>query len=244
MKMTKGKIIILTLIVLLAVIAFINILREKDINAEILKKVTIVTDGKINKDNEGKLVLVTGKINYTVPVSFSELDEDFKTIKITRKVEDYIKHKNKKTKKEKLKWVERKNITEASEGNYLSQIISENKISDIKVGEFTLDQKGIMKLPTDEYYNKKESIEGLTTNGVSYSRDPSEKDLQENDVKLTYKYYDIEKNPYITVLAVQKDNSFIPYEVNEKQKVYKLYVGKIDTKEKLAEKLNNNSQSK
>ena len=86
MKITKGKIILLIVVVYFIVFAIINVNKEKDINKQLLDKVTYVTDGKINKKNEGKLVLVTGKVGYDKLVSFLELPEDFGTIKISRKV--------------------------------------------------------------------------------------------------------------------------------------------------------------
>lgn len=70
MKLSKGKIILIVIVVYFTVFAVININKEKDSHSEILDEVTIVTDGKVKKENEGKLVLVTGKISYDGKVSF------------------------------------------------------------------------------------------------------------------------------------------------------------------------------
>ena len=236
MKITKGKIILLIIVVYFIIFAVINVNKEKDINKKILDKVIYVTDGKINKKNEGKLVLVTGKVGYDSLVSFIELPEDFGTIKISREVEDFVKEYNEDTKKYNYDWKERKTPLKNSEDDYLKQIVSEEKTSNITIGEFKLDKKGIDLIPT-KIYSEAESIGELTTTGIAYERDPWEEDLKEGDIRLSYKYYDIKKNPYITILAVQKGDSFEPYKIDKKDSVYELYVGKVNTKEKLTKEL-------
>lgn len=240
MKITKGKIILLVIVVYFAIFAVININKEKDMNKEILDKVTYVTDGVVDEKNEGKLVLVSGEIKYDNLVSFIELDENFGTIKINRKVEDYIKYYDEDDKEYKYKWEERNEPLKNYNDDYLKEIVSDQKVSNVSIGEYSIDSYGLNLIPTDSYYSKQESIGYLTTKGIDYTRDPWEEDLKEGDIKLTYKYYDLEKNPYISILAVQKGNSFIPYKIDSKNEVYQVFVGKVDTKEKLVKELNLN----
>ncbi len=239
MKLTKGKIILIIVVIYFAIFAVININKEKNINKDILDKVTYVTDGNLDNENEGKLVLVSGRISYDELVTFTEL-ENFEAIKINRTVEDYIKYYDKNTNKTKHKWQERKEPLEDSEEDFLKQIVSEEKISNIKIGGYELDKKGLSLIPTDKYYKNQEKIGELITSGISYERDPWEEELIEGDIKLTYKYYDIEKNPYLSILAVQKDNSFIPYKVDNKTEIYQVFVGKVDSKKKLSKELDLN----
>lgn len=240
MKLSKGKIILLLVVIYFSVFALININKEKNINNDILDNVTYISDGKLDPKNDGKLVLVTGKISYDNLESFIELDENFGAIKINRKVEDYIKYYDNNKNEYKYKWLERKELVDNTEEDYLKTITSSEKISNITVGEYVLDDVGKEKLPTKSYYDKEESIGGLTTIGRFYTRDPWEENLEEGDIKLTYKYYDVEKNPYISILAVQKDNSLIPYKVDNKKEVYQIFIGKVDTKDKLTKELNVN----
>lgn len=238
MKFSKVNIILIVILVYFTVFAFININKEKDINVEILDKVTYVKDGKLDKKNEGKLVLVSGKIEYDDLVSFLELEEGFGSIKINRKVEDFVKYE--KDGKDKYKWVERVKPLENSDNDYLKQIVSEEKVSNIRIGDYELDEKGLSLIPMDNYYSKQESIGELTTVGISYTRDPWEEDLIPGDIKLTYKYYDQNKKPYISVLAVQQGNSFVPYKVDKKKEVYYLFVGNINSEKKLSKELDLN----
>ena len=237
--MSKGKIILIVVVAYFIIFAIINVNKEKSINEKILDEVTYVTDGKINNKNQGKLVLVTGKITYDDLVSFIEL-ENFGSIKISRKVEDYVKEYDEEDNEYDYKWVEREEPLNNNEDDYLKTIVSEEKVSNVKVGEFKLDKKGLELLPADKYYSKQESIGELTTKGIDYMRDPWEEDLKEGDIRLTYKYFDLEKNPYITILAVQDEESFKPYKVDKKKEVYQIFMGKVDTKEKLSKELKTN----
>ena len=236
MKITKGKIILVVIVIYFIIFAVINVNKEKDINKKILDKVTYVTDGKINKKNEGKLVLVTGRVGYDKLVSFLELPEDFGTIKISRTVEDYVKEYDEDSKEYDYDWKERFEPLNSEDEDFLKRIVSQEKTSNVTIGEYKLDKKGLDLIPT-RLYSDAESIGELTTTGLAYERDPSEEDLKEGDIKLTYKYYDIKKNPYISILAVQNGDSFEPYEVDKKNSVYQLFVGKVNTKEKLTKQL-------
>ena len=239
MKITKGKVILAIVVIYFTVFAFININKEKDMNKELLDKVVYVTDGIIDSKNEGKLVLVSGKIKYDNLVGFIEL-ENFGTIKIKRKVEDYLKVYDEDDDEYEYKWVERERPLENNNGDYLKEIISEEKVSSVKIGDFELDEKGLSLIPADRYYSKQEKIGDLITTGIDYSRDPYEEDLKEGDIKITYKYYDLNKNPYLSVLAVQKGNSFVPYKVDTKKSFYQVFVGKVDSEKKLTKELDLN----
>ncbi len=237
MKITKGKVILVAVIAYFTIFAFININKEKELNKKILKEVVYVTDGKADSKNEGKLVLVSGKIAYDNLVTFLEL-EDFATIKINRKVEDYKKVYDEDDNEYTLEWEER---TEPLGGdNYIDQLVSEEKVANISIGEFTLDKKGLSLIPADSYYSKQEKIGDLITSGIDYQRDPHEEDLKVGDVKLTYKYYDLDKYPNMTILAVQKGNSFIPYQVDKKKDFYQVFTKIVDNKKDLEKELKAN----
>lgn len=234
MKLSKGIIILIAIVIYFTIFAFINVGKEKKIDKEILDKVIYVNDGKVKKENEGKIVLVTGKIEYDNLVSFMELDENFGSIKINRKVEDFVKYKDN-TGKTSYEWRERKESLEDS-GDFLKQILSAEKISKVSIGEYTLDEKGLELIPTDKYYHEQEKVGDLIKSNISYVTN-DEEDSQEGDIKLTYKYYNLKKYPYMSVLAVQKDNTFIPYKVDRKTEIYKVFPGKVDNKTKLSKEL-------
>lgn len=238
MRLSKGKVILIAIVIYFAIFAVININKEKKYNEEILKKVVYVTNGKLDEKNEGKLVLVSGKIGYDELVTFDELD-NFKTIKIKRTVEDYVKYNDETTNETEYKWNERK-VAKEGETDFLKTVISEEKVSKVNIGDYELDEHGLDLIEDDRYYSGQEEIAGLTTTGINYERDPSEENLEEGDVRLTYNYYDLKKHPYMSVLAVQKGNSFVPYIVDKKTSVYQVFDHKVNTKAKLQKELKTN----
>ena len=234
MKITKGKIILAIIVIYFIVFAAINVNKEKNNNKDILNKVVYVTDAKLSKKNEGKLVLVSGKIGYDKLVSFDEL-ENFGTIKISRTVEDFVKIVDESDKTH-YDWNERKVALEG-ETDFLKTVISEKKISKVFIGDYELDSKGLDLIKADKHYSDQEEIAGLTTTGLSYERDPWEEDLEVGDVRLTYKYYDLKKHPYMSILAVQKGNSFVPYKVDNKTEIYQVFDHKVSNKSQLSKEL-------
>lgn len=238
MKITKGKVILAIVIVYFAIFAVININKEKNYNKEILDQVVYVTDGKVNPENEGKVVLVSGKIEYDELVTFLELDS-FETIKINRKVEDYLRVTDRDGRKTE-KWVERVEVEDEETDDYLKTIVSDEKVAKVRIGEFELDEKGLSLIPTDSFYHGQEKIGDLLSAGFWYERDPEEETLKVGDMKLTYQYYDLEKNPNLSILAVQKGNSFEPYKVDKKTEVYQVFTKKVDAEDKLTIELNKN----
>lgn len=235
MKISVGKIILVLIVIYFIVFGIININKQKDDNKDILENVVYVNNGIIDNKNDNKLVLVCGKIKYDKLVSFTELKEDFGTIKINRTVEDYLKVYDEDNKYE-YKWVERKEPLNSENNEYLKEIISTTKTSNIMIGDYKLDEKGLNLVPTKKYYKDQETIGDLVTTGLSYEKDPDEEDIKEGDMRITYKYYDLEKNPYLSILAMQKGNSFVPYK-SKNNEVYKLFVGNVNNREKLEKEL-------
>ena len=232
MKFSKGTIILIALVIYFGIMAIININKDKDINKEILKEVTIVKDGKVNKKNEGKLVLVTGKISYDDKIKFSELNSEIDSFKVTRKVEDYISYKTPGGSKS-HKWINREEAKNKESDNILDTLYTTTIEKETKVGQFELDNIGMSKIKNSKIFKDDSKIGNLEMTGLYYSDPAHEEDGEKvGDVKITYTYFDTEKIPYLTILAEQKENTFIPYKMKG-QDVYKVIEGKINSKELL-----------
>ncbi|MCQ2580052.1 MAG: TMEM43 family protein [Treponemataceae bacterium] len=235
MEISKGKIILFVVVVYFAIMGIKNTNKDKSLNADLLKEVTVVSDGKINPANDGKLVLVAGKISFDGSIIFEELDEGFNSFKVTRKVKDFVTYERENGKKG-YEWKER---TEAdpNASELIDFVYSTEKTLTPNVGEFVLDDFGLSLVKTNQYFNKQESICGLKWTGLNYGN-PAHKDEDEvGDVNISYDFYDVDAHPYLSVLAVQSGNTFKPYVVGKKQQVYNVYPEKIDTVEKLKEQL-------
>ena len=231
MKISVGKIVLAVLLVLLIVTGVLSIKQRKSDNAEILKTVTVVSDGKIDPANEGKLVLVCGEVDF-YEIYLGELEEQIDSFKIKRTVKDFVSYeKDGKTVNE---WQER---TEKKYNAYkpLDYLFTEEYTEKAWVGEFVLDDKGMSLVPTNGDYNETEDLCGLKWNGLEYTSGGRD-DPEEGDVSLTYDYFDADKYPYLSILAKQKGDSFEPFKLG-KTEVYSVFCGQIDSADKLEEAL-------
>lgn len=232
MKISVGKIIVAVLLVLLIVTGVFSIKQRKSDNAEILKKVTVVSDGKINPANEGKLVLVCGEVDfyeiYLGELEYNQID----SFKIKRTVKDFVSYE--KDGQTHYEWQER---TEKKYNAYkpLDYLFTEDFKEETWVGEFVLDDYGMEKVPMNGDYDETESLLGLKWNGMEYTSGGRD-DPEDGDVSLTYEYFDVEKYPYLSILAKQSGDSFEPYQLG-KTKVYSVFCGQIDSVDKLEEAL-------
>lgn len=232
MKISVGKIIVAVLLVLLIVTGVLSIKQRKSDNAEILKKVTVVSDGKINPANEGKLVLVCGEVDfyeiYLGELEYNQID----SFKIKRTVKDFVSYE--KDGQTHYEWQER---TEKKYNAYkpLDYLFTEDFKEETWVGEFVLDDYGMEKVPMNGDYDETESLLGLKWNGMEYTSGGRD-DPEDGDVSLTYEYFDVEKYPYLSILAKQSGDSFEPYQLG-KTKVYSVFCGQIDSVDKLEEAL-------
>lgn len=241
MKITKGKIILIIIVIYFSFMGYKNISKEKDNNNLLLDQVTIVSDGKVDSDNDGKLVLVTGKISYDGNISFIELGKQFDTFKVERIVEDYKKVETT-SGNFSNKWVKRKKEIESDD--YLYLITSETKCLDTKIGEFSIDDIGMSKVDANELFIDREiKIGNLQFDGLAYSDLDHKDNEQIGDMRIKYFYYNTDKNKYISILAEQHGDSFIPYKIDKKTEIYNVYNGRIDTIEKLKDKLNSETKS-
>ena len=232
MKISVGKIIVAVLLVLLIVTGVFSIKQRKSDNAEILKKVTVVSDGKINPANEGKLVLVCGEVDfyeiYLGELEYNQID----SFKIKRTVKDFVSYE--KDGQTHYEWQER---TEKKYNAYkpLDYLFTEDFKEDAWVGDFVLDDYGMNLVPMNGDFDDKESLLGLKWNGMEYTSGGRD-DPEDGDVSLTYDYFDVEKYPYLSILAKQSGDSFDPYQLG-KTKVYSVFCGQIDSVDKLEEAL-------
>ena len=244
-KILKGAIVLALLVVYFVIIGIKNVKGANADNAKILKEVTVVADGKVNPQNNGKLVLVTGKVNFEKGIQFDELAEPINSFKVVRTVKDFVESKDEKGEKH-WDWIDR---TEPKSyfgiGAGLDSLCSKEVTVPVKIGEYVLDQKGVSLAPVRGHYSKAESIFGLKWNGRDYGSNHD--DDVPGDVSVSYDYYDVAKYPDISVLAMQSGESFVPYTLG-KTEVYKFYTSKIDSvdalKAVLADEVKSNKKSR
>ncbi len=233
MKFIKNKnvylFIIYFLVTTVIIVNYNNWYSNKDYRLY-KKNTTIITDGKVKEENEGKLVLVNGKLDY----DDQELHDDYlgakaKTARLTRIVRVYqwsetieTNSKGKKIYKYKKEWIhnliDSDSFKEKDHENPKEKIVGSKFFfaKNIKVGEFELPKEKIeslafgkvLKLNSDIYLVPGFKIyKGCAVN----SDDPKHPEI--GDTQICYYYNDWKD---VTILAKQTGNSFSEYKLNDR----------------------------
>ncbi|MDD6223652.1 MAG: TMEM43 family protein [bacterium] len=227
MKITKAKIILVVIVAYFIIMAMINVNTEKNDNKQMLEDVIMITDGKYNSKNDGKLVLVTGKIKYDDEITFNELDEEIKSFKVERTVKRFGKNEDSYT------WEE-----VSKEENENLYTVTETK--EFYIGDYKIDGEGLKKIRTNSIYSKQEKIGNMEFTGLYYTIKDREENPKVGDLRITYRYFDLDKEKNISILAKQTKNGLETYDASKNNKVYYVFTKKIDTKEKLENVLEKN----
>ena len=206
---------------------------------EMDKKVIDITSDKINPKNEGKLIATSGKLQ-----NDEELSDDIFNVKVTTPIMKRI--------VEVYQWKEESdtddngNTTYRYEKTWSDEIIDsaefhetghenlnykkyENEVftsNNVKVGAFTLSSNQVESLSTKAYYGNfnEETISnlGFTTfnSYITTSKDMNNPEI--GDIRISFKYNNSKE---ISVLAVQKGNSFVNFVSKSGKTVNKIMEG-------------------
>ena len=234
--MKKGFIILAIIVIYFAFMGNKSINKQKDDNVKILDMVTIVKDGKIDSKNDGKLVLVTGKLDYE-KIKLDEIDSPIDSFKVCRKVEKY-KKVTKSNGEITNDWVEirESDVTDNYDLPLEERLYTKTYTSNVKVGEFALGGEGLERIKCEKIYKSQENVGSLSFTGLYYSNPDHEDDYVLGDINIHYDYYDT-SDGYISVLAKQYNGSFTEYSLDKKKSVFNIYKGKVNSKELLEKEL-------
>jgi hypothetical protein len=216
---------------------------------EVEKTAIEVSSDKIDSGNEGKLVVVSDKLNVIdEKVTDTEFNISTKTANLQRKVEVY-------------QWVQKEetdddgNTTYSYEKEWSEDLIDSSEFKkgghenpssmpyssegfyakEVKLGAFELSTKQIERLSADKTYNAKD-VE--TKEGYTYQADylTNSKDLANpeiGNIRISWTYNDWTET---TVLAVQKANSFAAFTSKKGKTVDRIEKGTL-TLQQLVEKM-------
>lgn len=213
----KIKIVIYIIVVIFSVFLIAKAIKqESGANPEILDKVVILNEAKVLPENEGKLVLVSGKLKASEVFKDNTFGIELDTFKVNKIVEMYqYKAGNDEVGYEWNEKVEKKSITSGSGGIYRNpekSMSSINKCDKAYLGEFTVSEKLTQRI------NDNEKVE-----------------LPE--------YVNLEKLGDISILAKQVGDGFEEYKLDTGAYAFNVYQTKISNKEELAKALEQDSKN-
>ncbi len=259
-KIVKSGILLAVVVIYLAITGVNNARNSDNLNSTILKEVTVVNGGEVKPENDGKLVLVTGRLSFDESVKFDEVDFNFNSFKVERTVKDYVK-----IDKDSSEWVEREEpkagaglTLENADDYYFSGDYEESgdifkafipadslysvvKTVPVKLGNFTIDSEGLDDIPVTATLTSKDiTICGLVFEGTYYTNPGRDANPKTGDVSVSYSYYDMSEDS-LSILAKQSGSTFEPYQIG-KEKVYKVFSSDVNSADTLKEKLGKNAR--
>ena len=191
----KIKIVIYIIVVIFSVFLIAKAIKqESGANPEVLDKVVILNEAKVLPENEGKLVLVSGKLKASEVFKDNTFGLELDTFRVNKIVEMYqYKAGNDEVGYEWKDKVEKKSIISGSGGIYRNpekSMSSINKCDKAYLGEFTVSEKLTQRINNNEKVELPE-IEGFKRKGEYLTN--SKWGPSVGDIRIKMSYVNLEK---------------------------------------------------
>ena len=138
--MKKKIIIFIVIAIILAIVGFSSTNTSKQ--TDVISKAVYVEDGKVLPENEGKIVIVPGKLEAVTPLVDKITGVELPGVIAKRTVERYEKVQNSDEDNGTYYTLEWKN-TILGKDNEFSDVVSSSLIAEAKIGEFTIDNNAL-----------------------------------------------------------------------------------------------------
>lgn len=236
----KIKIIIYIIVILLVVFLATKAMKQNDgTKPEILDKVVILEEAKVFPENEGKLVLVPGKLETDYYLIDDELDLEIDSCKAQRKVEMYqYTINNDEVSYEWADDVKYEYVKDSTGKKYYNpeKTIESSETYDVAdLGEFVVPEGLTKQLPYNATIKDLPEVPGYKIRD-DYLTDSSAV-TQVGDLRIKLNYVDLEKLGEVSILAKQVGDSFEEYKLDNGYSEFTVYQTKITNKEELAKQL-------
>ncbi|MBQ1947079.1 MAG: hypothetical protein II359_00505 [Clostridia bacterium] len=138
--MNKKSIIFIVIAIILVVVGFSS--KNTSQQTDVISKAVYVEDGKVLPENEGKIVIVPGKLEAVTPLVDEITGVELPGVIAKRTVERYEKVQNSDEEDGIYYTLEWKN-TALGNDNEFNDIVSSVLIAETKLGEFTIDKNAL-----------------------------------------------------------------------------------------------------
>lgn len=248
----KGKILKIIYVVLLILMVFLTIkgfIQGGGASEEIAGKIIEVEDAKVIKENEGKLVLISGKMETDEELEFTDEGVKVKTPILKRKVEMYM-YDNDKEKAGKVTkiWSNKVPLPTLIDEDYnkkyynpTKEILDKEIYSEVLVGDFKVNSEAIKAIQTNAVLSDFIEVPGFRVEDETTLTTAKEGSFQVGDYKMQYHYLDLSQTPEYTFVGKQKDGNLEKYKLETGKNILQHFEGKL-TKEEVIEELGSMSK--
>ena len=215
--MNKKSIIFIVIAIILAIVGFTSTNTSKQ--TDVISKAVYVEDGKVLPENEGKIVIVPGKLEAVTPLVDEITGVELPGVIAKRTVERYERVQNSDEDNGIYYTLEWKN-TILGKDNEFSDVVSSSLIAEAKIGEFTIDNNALHHVavgkPFTDFDYQVVSQRGYTvhpTTSVTYISKMDFMPIGEQDYNSTMQYngkkvyyMDYENMPRISYVTQREES--------------------------------------
>ena len=241
----KIKVIIYLIVVAVVIFLSLKALKQDNgIKPEILDNVVILDEAKVLPENEGKLVLISGKVETDYYLTDDDLGLELDTCKAKKSVEMY--QYTIKNDELDYKWdenVQYEYVTNDSGRRFYNpekSIESSETCDEAYIGEFLIPEGLTKQLPYNATIKDLPKIDGFRIKDDYLTNSGAVAEV--GDLRIRVSYTDLEKLGEVSILAKQVGDSFEEYKLNTNYNAFNVYQNKITNKDELGKQIDQNSE--
>lgn len=244
MKRTIFKVIYLLILALFVFLTAKGVIQGKGAPEEIAEKLIEVENATILEENEGKLVLVSGKMETDMFLEFKDQGVKVNSPVLERKVDLYqylrdednydsiVRGWSNEEPEKRLKDVKTNTLYENP-----SKVIEDDvKYADVKVGEFTIEANLVKNIKPNEFVTDFDPIPlGYRVTDENILTNSLENQLEIGNYRMRFSYLDLDKAGEYTFIGKQKDGKIKEYKLDTGKGILQNYEGSLDKDEVIQE---------
>lgn len=224
MKISAGKIISFALLMFMIFLTVRFFNQSSGAREEVAEKIVILEDTEILEENEGKLVLLTGKMTSKDILKFEEYGVEVNSPILERKVEmyQYVSDTDEQDREiVKRKWSddtpEEEIYDEVEKETYYNpdmKVESDTLYGEVYIGNFLIDKDIIKKLKTNTIYTDLKEVLDFKIKDENILTNVQEDKTRIGNLRIQFKYLDLEKAGEYTIVGKQSGDKIVEYKLD------------------------------
>lgn len=233
MKRSGIKIVYFAVFILIIFLGVRGIMRGSGASIETKEKIVVLDEPKALPENEDKLVMFSGQLSSEDKLEFKEFGINVETPILERKVEVYQYYDDYRINQIRKGWRSddpEPTVTDKDKKVYynIEKSIDDDIIyGKANLGDFEIDQEILRKINPNKFVDNLENYENYRVIDEKYLTNAKDDVFKIGDLRLSFKYLDIENAGEITLVGKQSLNKLVDYKLDTGKVLLEKYDGKI-----------------
>ena len=237
MKKPIVKVVYLIILALFIFLTVKGLIQGKGAPKEVAEKVVEVENAKLLEENEGKLVLISGKMETDSILEFKDQGVKVNSPILKREVEMYqylrddnnpdmiIRRWSSDIPEKLLRDVKDNMVYE----NPTQELESDEVYGDVKVGEFVIGSDAIKLIPVNEVVKEFDPMPaGYRVDNDTFLTNEVKDNTKVGDYRMEFKYLDLEKTDEYTFIGMQKEGKLEEYKLDTGKNILQNFKGNLN----------------